>query len=485
MAGLGPREAALEALADRAFEVLVVGGGITGAGVALELAARGRSCALVEARDFASGTSSRSSKLIHGGLRYLARGELGIVRESLRERGRLLAVAPGLVRPMPHLLPLGGGIGDIRARIVLGLYERLANEHGLPPYRVLTQAETESLFGGYGRIARRGAILYHEAHADDIRLTLAVLRAAVSAGAVVANHVRFDSYTRDTVELFDQLGEARVLTRSRAVAVATGVGLGTLAASLGWARMQMRPAKGIHVVLDRPAFGIRANALARHPDGRYLNVMPWHGRVLAGTTDTEIDDEAARRPVATATDVTYVLDAIGASAPEWRPVVRAAWAGLRPLLAQGSRATAALSREDRVVPLAQNVIGIAGGKLTTFAAVARRAADAVEDLLGGRRDGGELVTLSESLSGGTSPLVSGMPYTTGDLRAAARDEMAMTLEDAATFRLGLSFVAPDVADAHALEWGREVAGVHGWDDARVDREVASFRSSLKDYRFAG
>lgn len=483
MTGLGSRDTALAALDDRSFDVLVVGGGITGAGVALELAARGRSCALVEARDFASGTSSRSSKLIHGGLRYLARGEIGIVRESLRERRRLLRLAPDIVRPMPYLFPLGSFREELRVRAFVAMYERLAGDDGLPSHRRIPPREVADHFAGYGDRASRGAVLYYEAQADDLRLTLAVLRAAADRGAVVANHVRCVSVDPGPgATLHDEQSGRRIRVRARIVVAALGVWLGPAAAEWSWRSAEMRPAKGIHLVLDPPPFEIRATVVVRHPDRRYLSLTPWHGRVLAGTTDAVADDGELARPLATEAEVAYVLDAIRVSIPSWRPIVRAAWAGFRPLLGDKRTATLELSREDRILEPAPGVIAIAGGKLTTYGAIARRVRVLVDSRLGATSDPGE-VQLEEPLGHGDGPpLVDGMPYTGADLRLAVSDEMATSLEDAAAFRMGLPFVAPDLAAARADDWAGEIAPLLGWDTARAAREASTFRAGLDAYR---
>lgn len=483
MTGLGPRDAALAALDDRSFDVLVVGGGITGAGIALELVARGRSCALVEARDFASGTSSRSSKLIHGGLRYLARGELGIVRESLHERRRLLTLAPDIVRPMPYLFPLGSLTEELRVRAVVAMYERLAGDDGLPAHRRVPPREVARHFAGYGDRASRGAVLYYEAQADDFRLTLAVLRAAAERGAVVTNHVRCVSVdTGPGATLHDERSGRRLRVRARVVVAALGVWLGPAAAEWSWRSAEMRPAKGIHLVLDPPPFDLHATVVAQHPDRRYLSLMPWHGRVLAGTTDVLADDDQLARPVATEAEVAYVVDAIRASIPSWRPIVRAAWAGFRPLLGGTRTSTVDLSREDRILEPAPGVIAVAGGKLTTYAAIARRVRALVDSHLGATVDPGD-VRLEEPLGRGDGPrLVEGVPYTAADLRLAVTDEMATSLEDAASFRLGLPFVAPDTAAARADDWASEIAPLLGWDATRAAREAGAFRAGLVAYR---
>src|SRR5438093_1038516 len=368
MSGLGRRGDALAGLSGRSFDVLVVGGGIVGAGVLLEATLRGYRAALVERNDFASGTSSRSSKLVHGGLRYLARGEVGIVRDALRERANLLRRAPSLVRPMPHVFPL----------------------------------------------------------------------------------------------------------RPQGHRLAVGAHFGDARADFDWRAMALRPAKGIHAVLRVTPRD--ANVLIRSPrDGRYLNTLPWHGHVLAGTTDTPASREEIDDPRPSAEDVAYVLDAVRPLYPDSDKRVRAAWAGIRPLINAGGATTVGLSREDEIASPEPGVLAVAGGKMTTYQAMARRTMDLVDRNIG-RRRASEEAPLDDPLPPSGKRLVSDAPFTRGELEAAARDGMVETLDDLLTQRVGITLVAPDAVREHARDWAKVVAPILGWDESRVARETEDVRT---------
>ena len=472
MSGLGTRDAARSAIADHEFDVLVVGGGIVGAGVLLEATLRGYRAALVERNDFASGTSSRSSKLIHGGLRYLARREVGIVRDALRERAHLVRTAPSLVRPMRHLFPMRSTSATLVARGTLTVYDALGSR---PGHRMLSRAEIardEPL----ARISPSGVIEYWEAQADDTRLVFATLAAAVANGGVAVNHVAAIGRVAGDVirvQLRDASGTS-FETAARSVVLALGARLGDASLGFDWSTTRLRPSKGIHVVLRVPARD--ANVLMRSGrDGRYLNCMPWHGHVLAGTTDTPASPEELDDPRASAAEIDYVLDAIRPLYPDAADRVRAVWAGIRPLIDARAGATVALSREDHVAMLERGVVAVAGGKMTTYQAMARRAMDAVDSQLGERRRA-EAISLVDPLPASGASLAPDLPFTYGQLETAARDGMVGSLDDLITQRVGITLVAPDAVREHAATWAARVAPILGWDAARIADEVDDVRA---------
>jgi glycerol-3-phosphate dehydrogenase len=441
---LGRRDDALERIADAEVDVLVAGGGITGAGVALEAALRGLRCVLVERADFASGASRRSSKLVHGGLRYLIANDVEVVREALAERAFLVRNAPGLVEPLPHFLPLDGRTGDADGiGRLLAAYDALAGpDAGVPLHRRVD-----------------GGFEYHEAVTDDARLTLAVLSAAVARGAVVANHLGVSGWEHGAGGLDVELGGGVLRLRARALVLAVGACLGEHETDL-----PLRPSRGTHVVLDGTA--PRAT-VTRHPaDGRPISVVPWKGRLLVGTTDTPCDD-AADVP-ASAEDVAYLLEGARALLGDPGPPV-AAWTGVRPLAGDDDTRTADLSRGDRIVELGPRVVCVTGGKLTTFRPVARRALERT-GLAAGTPDAYPVLA---------APLPAALDTA---LHAAATDEMAVTLDDVLTQRLGVSLAAPDEADAHAEVWADAVGAALGWSAAECERQVADYRAGLDRFR---
>jgi glycerol-3-phosphate dehydrogenase len=388
------RAASLDALRDETFDLVVVGGGITGAGVVLDAAARGMSAALVERGDFAEGTSSRSSKLAHGGLRYLQQGEVTLVYEALRERHRLLRNAPHLVRVLPFLIPMFGKGGMIPAKIsrVLGgamwaydlaggwrigrRHRRLDHDEALGYMPTLP---TERLVSAY---------LYYDASVDDARLVLAVLRtAALDHGAVVANHTPAVGLSTDASGAVDGVvvhadGEPEPFTvRARAVVNAAGVWADDVRALEGLGHPDsIRPAKGIHITVPWDRVRNQIAAVVPVPgDRRSVFVVP-HGRLTyIGTTDTDYDGPLDN-PQCTPEDIAYLLDAINFSCTAELTLddVTATWAGLRPLVkSAASGRTADLSRRHQVQRSAGGLITITGGKLTTYRAMAADTVDAV------------------------------------------------------------------------------------------------------------
>jgi glycerol-3-phosphate dehydrogenase len=406
--GTFDRSDALERLRRDEFDVLVVGGGITGAGVALDAASRGLRTALVERGDFASGTSSKSSKMIHGGIRYLQQHEVRLVYENLAERQRLLENAPHLVSPLPFLIPLFGRDGVVAKAVVrsyataLWLYDltggvRIGSRHR----RVGRQEALEHL--PKLRVDRLVAgFLYFDARADDARLTVAILRtAALDHGAAVVNYAGAESLVEDGTRVVGArirpLDAEPLEVRARVVVNATGVWADEIEAlEHAGRRATLRPAKGVHISV--PASRLPADIAAVVPvahDRRSIFVVPWPGvdRVYVGTTDTTYDGPLDDPPC-TPEDVDYLLDAVNAvtTAELGRQDVTAVWAGLRPLLDPGgdhqvSARTADLSRRHAVRIAPSGLVTVTGGKLTTYRKMAEDAVDRALTVLGERTSG--------------------------------------------------------------------------------------------------
>ena len=353
------RTANLARMAQDRFDVLVIGGGITGAGIALDAAARGFSVALVEKDDFASGTSGRSSRLVHGGLRYLEHGEFGLVRESLRERGLLFRLAPHLVRPVPMYM-LAGDLRS-RARYGLGLtgYDLMAAGRNIGVHRPVTAEQVRQAIPGLGGARSRG-YRYFEGQTDDARLTIEVARAAQASGAVLANHTRAEALlggarVEGAVAAEKTTGQ-RFEIRARVTVNAGGVWAdqvrGLAAAAAG--EQRLLPSKGVHLVFAPGA--VRTKAALAVPsaagDGRFVFLVPWEDRVYAGTTDTAYSG-SLDRPAVEDADRDYILATVARYFPDVteRDVV-ASWAGLRPLLGGAAAGRGRGGRPDRR-PVAQ------------------------------------------------------------------------------------------------------------------------------------
>ncbi|HEX3426857.1 MAG TPA: glycerol-3-phosphate dehydrogenase/oxidase [Acidimicrobiales bacterium] len=544
------REAALARMAEETFDVLVIGGGITGAGVALDAAARGLRTALVEARDFGSGTSSRSSKLIHGGLRYLQQREFGLVYEALAERQRLLENAPHLVTPLPFLIPILGK-GGIASSSLARLYSIALWEYDLTGglrigrrHRRVTAAGARKYLPSLDVERLVAAFLYWDAHTDDARLTLTVLRTAVvNYGAVAANYAPVSALLTDDGPSFTtDHGAGRVVgarledgteIRADVVVNATGVWSDVVRAMDEGpeAADTIRPAKGIHLTFRATRLPATAAAVLPVPgDRRSIFVIPWGRFTYAGTTDTDYDGPLDD-PQCTPADVAYVLAALnssvdGALAPS---DVVSSWAGLRPLVRSAkSERTADLSRRHRVTRSRRGMVTVTGGKLTTYRAMASDTMDVVVEelgrgarrcptkhlmLLGGngslelrqpeaaRRLGVTPDTL-EHLTGryGTEartviaimeadpelarPLLPGLPYLRAEVVYAARYEMAWTLEDVLARRTRAQLLDRDVTEAGATSVARLLAPELGWSARRIEREASGYHDAMSRARAA-
>jgi glycerol-3-phosphate dehydrogenase len=506
------RDVALDRLGTEAFDVLVVGGGITGAGVALDAASRGMRTALVERDDFGSGTSSRSSKLVHGGLRYLSQGDYRLVAQALAERQRLLHNAPHLVRPLPFLVPSYGSRARMRAvSSALWLYDLTGGARIGRLHRRLSPADALARTPALRTDGLVGAHLYLDAHADDARLTLAVMRTAVlDHRAVAANHVAVTGLlsTGGKVVGASVHADGRdVEVRASVVVNAAGVWADELA---GDGTTTIRPAKGVHVTVaaDRVRTDV-ALVLNVPSDGRSIFVVPWAGtdRVYIGTTDTDYDGPLDA-PVCTAADVAYLLDAVNAAlTTTLSPAdVVGTWAGLRPLVAGagGHQRSADLSRRHRVISTRPGLVAIGGGKLTTYRAMAADTVDRVETALGrahtpsstarlrlrggalpatdthlGRRFGTEAGVVAALIAADPTlaePLVATLPYVRAEVVYAARYEMAGTLDDVLSRRTRSVILARDASMDAAPDVARLMAPELGWSDAEVGAQVDAYRA---------
>ncbi len=389
------RAAALASMAAEPVDLLVIGGGITGAGIARDAALRGFRVALVDKGDFGSGTSSHSSRLIHGGIRYLEQGDLRLVFEASRERRVLLRIAPHLVRPLPFLVPVyrGARVPAWKLRAGMWLYDVLATFRNVKRHRWLGPKQVRRAEPALKDRGLTGAALYWDAQTDDFRLVLATMRSAARAGALVANYAEVtsllkpDGRVRGAVVRDVVSGETHTV-RALIVVNAGGPWVDALRRMDDPAAPPLlRLTKGAHVAVPRRRIGHeRAITLFSPIDGRVMFVLPWGELSYVGTTDTDADTSPDAVRV-TADDVTYLLRSANAAFPEAHLAandVVSVWAGLRPLLRQGqatpstpAAAPSEVSREHRVVESAQGLITIAGGKLTTYRVMARDTVDRV------------------------------------------------------------------------------------------------------------
>ena len=472
------RRRAIEAATSGDLDVLVVGGGITGAGAALDAATRGLRVALVEARDLAAGTSSASSKLIHGGLRYLEMGDIGLVREALRERELLLTrLAPHLVAPVPFLWPLHGR-GWERAYLGAGLllYDTIGGARSVPRHRHLSRRGALKIAPALRPDALVGAVQFHDAAEDDARMVVAVARTAAAHGAHVATRVRVTGFRRPgEVDAVDEETGEPLLLRARHVAGAAGVWTDRLRElASGTSSRRIVPSKGIHIFVARDRLPMDTGVLAR-TEKSVLFVIPWQGGWLIGDTDTPWR-HGPDTPVATGADIDYLLAKTNAllAQPLTREDVHGVTAGLRPLVADAARSdTTRISRKHVVESPAPGLTTIAGGKYTTYRVM---AADLIDAVAPGTRS----VTRDVPLVGrelGGDDFKAEVVY-------ACTHEGALHLDDVLERRTRLSLTAPDRGLAAAEPAAAVMGDALGWSAERTRHEVDAYRARIAAARAA-
>jgi glycerol-3-phosphate dehydrogenase len=375
---------------DRVFDLAIVGGGATGLGVALDAALRGFSVVLLESHDFAGGTSSRSTKLLHGGVRYLAQGNVSLVREALAERAAVLRIAPHLAQPLPFVMPSYAWWQTPFYGLGLKLYDLMAGRAGLGRTELLSRAETLAALPGLQPLQLRGGVRYWDGQFDDARLALALARSAEAAGALVLNYAEVTALHRSDdapaeavteLKVSDRLSERAFSLKARCVINATGVWVDRLRGQALVDRgakpppRMVSPSQGVHLVVDRDFMpGHHALLVPKTRDGRVLFAVPWLGKLILGTTDTPRDD-LPREPDPFAEELDFILSE--SARVLRRPVtmadIRSVWVGLRPLVAPPESAeagTKTISREHTIVVDTGGLVTVTGGKWTTYRAMA-------------------------------------------------------------------------------------------------------------------
>ena len=461
------RRRAIEAATSGELDLLVIGGGITGTGAVLDAATRGLSVGLVESNDLASGTSSASSKLIHGGLRYLEMGDIGLVREALRERELLLTkLAPHLVEPVPFLWPLRGR-GWERAYLGAGLilYDTIGGARSVPRHRHLTRSGALAVAPALDPGALVGAVQFHDAAEDDARMVVHVARTAAAHGAHIATRVRVAGFRGPgELEAIDEETGEPLLLRARHVAAAVGAWTDRLRVLAGGvSRHRNVHSKGIHIFVARDRLPMDTGILAR-TEKSVLFVIPWQGGWLIGDTDTPWR-HGPDQPVASGADVDYLLARTNAllRQPLTRDDVHGVTVGLRPLVAEAARSdTTRISRRHIVESPAPGLTTIAGGKYTTYRVM---AADLIDAVAPGTRS----VTRDV-------PLVDREP---GDeVTCACTHELALHLDDVLERRTRLALTAPDRGLTVAEPVAATMAEALGWSPERTRQEVDAYRARV-------
>ncbi len=535
------RERAVDTMASGVeLDVLVVGGGVVGSGAALDAVTRGMSTGLIEQRDFASGTSSRSSKLIHGGLRYLEMLDFGLVREALHERGLLLTrLAPHLVRPVSFLYPLNHpGWERLYVGSGIALYDAMAiglgNGAGLPRHRHLTRRQAHRLMPSLRKGALTGAIQYYDAQVDDARHTMELARTAGHYGAHVANRVAAIGFLRQGervtgVRAKDKISGREFEINARQIVNATGVWTDDTQAMVGErGQFHVRASKGIHLVVPRDRIHSGTGLILRTATS-VLFVIPWGRHWIIGTTDTDWALDKAH-PAATRADIDYLLAHVNRvlATPLTHADVEGVYAGLRPLLAGESEVTSRLSREHVVTHSAPGLVVVAGGKYTTYRVMAKDAVDEAAQALPGsiaqsttdtipllgavgftaawnqrhtlassaglhvarvehllHRYGSltqEILDLVRELPDLGEPLEGADDYLRAEIVYSTSHEGAQHLDDVLARRTRISIEVWDRGVSAARPAAQLMADVLGWDAAQVDREVDAYIDRVRAER---
>jgi glycerol-3-phosphate dehydrogenase len=535
------REAALATLQADEFDVVVIGGGITGAGVALDAATRGYSVALVERRDFSAGTSSRSSKLVHGGLRYLQNFDLGLVREALLERGLLTSLAPHLVKPLPLIVPsFGGKRPDRMLGTGLHLYDRMSRElrrnsqvdWNPDRHRIIEGDEVLEMIPALASKDPTAGYLFYDCQTDDSRLVLTVLGEAERFGAVVANRLEVQSLLHDDsgyargVRVKDRIGGDEFEVRAGTVVNATGVWADRISPDEFYEAEDVphiRPSRGTHITMANDKLPLNGGgAIAPAGKGRTIFILPWLGRTLIGTTDVDYEGGLDHIPPSE-DDVDYLLGAVNDffGTDLGRSDLCGAYAGVRPLISTGDpKKSVDISRRAELYETSSGMLTITGGKLTTFRRMAKQVVDRLVE-----RDGRDAPCRTHEIPLGMDVSVDDLPAVDGvdedsrkqlvhrygyfanevlklaegtpELRerivpdladvmaevvVAARFEQAQSLADVFLRRTRLGLLsAPTVSNG---EVPRRVAGVLGaelgWDDARIEDELSRWQDEAAE-----
>ncbi|MGH7482380.1 MAG: glycerol-3-phosphate dehydrogenase/oxidase [Longimicrobiales bacterium] len=532
------RTAALAEMASSRLDLLVIGGGITGAGLARDAALRGLRVGLVEARDFGCGTSSRSTKIIHGGIRYLQYLHLGLVRESARERWVLRRIAPHLIHPLRFVYPLYPGMPTLKYRFGFWLFDQLAGASGDEAHRMLSVDDTRRLVPGL-RDELRGAGLYPEFVTDDARLTLENALSAALNGALVANHAEvadllvYGGRVRGA-RVRDTLADHAFEVEATVIVNATGVwSERTLALAGAEAPSHILPSKGIHLLFRHDRFPLESASHVRASSGREGLAIRRGEFVYVGTSDIEYRG-SYERPLA---DEAAIADVLAMTRDCFRGLeltrddVIGTWAGIRPLIAEPGKSTRETSRKDEVWETPDGLITVAGGKLTTYRAMAHRVMDRVVQRLdvepgpdrsadvplpgadAGAEDPGDiadaavsalrdrgvadaalrriawvygararrLLDYGEQDPAWLDPIAPGTPALRAEVRLAIDEEMALDLEDVLDRRLSLLLFSEDHGLAAAEPAARILADRLGWTDARRHHEVTGYRELARGH----
>ncbi len=514
------RERILDKVRARAepWEILVIGGGATGLGVAVDAASRGYATLLLEQHDFAKGTSSRSTKLIHGGIRYLKQGNIGLVMESLKERGRLCRNAPHLVHHHSFIVPIYTWWEGPFYGVGMRIYDRMAGDLGLKPSKSLSLEETRKRLPTIEPEGLRRGVIYYDGQFDDARLAVSLARTVDDLGGCPLNYMKVVGFIKDKgvvagVEVRDELSGNEIEVRARIVVNATGAYTDSIRKLDDAASPDMIAAsQGSHIVLSRDFHpGESAIMIPHTEDGRVLFAVPWHDHVIVGTTDVGVNDIPLEpRPMREELDFLLTHAAKYLTGDPTPSDVLSTFSGLRPLVkGEGGASTAALSRDHSIVIAESGLITIAGGKWTTYRKMAEDTVDQAETLAGWDErpcrtatlpvhgasedapvephlhvygsDTAALCAMADEMPEGRSPLHEALPYWRAEVIWGVRHEMAHTIEDVLARRMRALFLNARAAVEIAPTVAELMAGELGWDDDMRRQQIAQFMETASGY----
>lgn len=504
---------------DHVWDIVVIGGGASGLGVALDALSRGLSVVLVDKSDFAKGTSSRSTKLVHGGVRYLAQGDVMLVFEALKERGRLLRNAPHLTYNQPFVIPIYTIFDGLQYSIGLKIYDWMAGKLRLGKSRFISKTETIKRLPQIKQKGLKGGVVYHDGQFDDARLALSIAMTCNEMGGIMLNYTKVNDLTKNKkgeitgIEVRDLIGKKNYKIKAKMVVNATGVFADKiLQLDQPGAPKSIQPSQGIHLVLDRSFLGgSDALMIPKTSDGRVLFAVPWQGKLVVGTTDT-LREKAKLEPEALAKEIDFVLETATAyltKAPTKADVL-SVYAGLRPLAApkEGSTKTKEISRSHKVIVSDSKLITITGGKWTTFRKMGEDTVDYFKQVTGEHLPkstsadiqyqgftnhpqvghwkgyGSDAIKIQSLID--QDPELGDLlhpkyPYTKAEVVWSVRYEMAMKVEDILARRLRVLFLDAKAAKTMAPNVANIIAKEKNYTAAWIEEELEDFEKTVKKY----
>lgn len=476
------------------WDLVIIGGGATGLGAAVDATTRGYKILLIEAYDFAKGTSGRSTKLVHGGVRYLAQGNIKLVMEALRERGYLLKNAPHITSASPFIVPAYSWFDKLFYGIGLKVYDTMAGKLSLGKTRLLNKKETLQYLPGISDKHLKGGILYYDGQFDDARLAIDLAVTAAKNGAVILNYCKADALIKNNgkinaVRFEDTLSKKTYEVKTKIVINATGVFTDAIMQmDEPENEMLVLPSQGIHLVVDKKFFpGTHALMIPKTDDGRVLFAVPWHDKVVLGTTDTPIDN-ISFEPRPLEEEIEFVLHHANRYLSQniQRSDVRSTFAGLRPLVKQkGAKSTALVSRDHTIIVSKANLVTITGGKWTTYR---KMAEDVVNNAaFAAKLPKKECVTQHLSIGSnaekkGNVFLQEAFNYTEQDITHYVQNEMAMTVEDILARRTRLLLLDAKAAIIAAPAIAKLMAVLMNKDARWIDDQVNTFTELANNYK---